>query len=308
MSDHRDALLVAFRTLFRGNPDAWGAERGAAVREQPPWREHLFGRTPMGIYPAHNGRVGWGCIDLDVSAPHHPAGDYESEDAAGIAAASLVVALDAFGITSWTEVTRSRGRHVWTFSRAPVSARVMRRALLVACQIAEVKATECNPKSEELPDGSLGNYVRLPYPAKNEGTTERHVYVYPTGEVLSVSTFTSRALQARNVPELYEAAAELWVPPQPAVRFTPVKLPELGQKSIYDRLSPAGRMVLAEGPMEGGDRSNALVRLAVYCREAGLEPIEALEIVRDGDARWGKFAGRPDCDRRLRAIVDAAWR
>lgn len=179
---------LAFAHLFEGSKKAFGTENGGSApttNEDWPklWHHHLHGERPIGVYPmvenvtfsspegaeepdqiVFDWGVRWGCIDLDVKREGKRRYDYETEEEAHVAAINLCAVLTQLGIDGWIEVTRSRGRHVWVFSKAFVRARTMRRALLVACEVAGVPPTEVNPKSEALAPGQLGNYVRMVYP------------------------------------------------------------------------------------------------------------------------------------------------
>ena len=158
--------------LFAGNPNWHGADWGQAIPEPPDWVAHVhdsgsaIGVSPMKCIthpdtmpPAW--MVKWGCIDLDVKREGKRRWDYETEqDAHTAAVQSPDWCLNSFDIVSWIEVTKSHGRHVWVFAQEPVPAAVMRRALLVACMVAEVPPTEVNPKSEGFDDPStLGKFM-----------------------------------------------------------------------------------------------------------------------------------------------------
>lgn len=323
MSDDR------FPLLFAGNPSAYGADHGECIREAPPWHEHLFvhGRS-IGVYPiiwienrwipgdaqpTYTQVVNWGCIDLDVRSPGHPAGDYADEFEATAAADDLITAGTVLGITLWPEVTRSRGRHLWCFAQDMPNAAIMRRALLTVCDVAGVKATEVNPKQEALAPGSLGNYVRLPYPqgwewlGAEEKQPRRAVYDPPSRRFLSLNAFVRRACEVRTPTYTLLDAADLWVPPAEPI-WKPVPLPNVENSSLYDRLGPAGRAIVSDGPLEGSDRSTTLVRLAGICSRQGLTMPEAFEIVTTADERWGKYHLRSDHAKRIAQIVEIGYR
>jgi hypothetical protein len=58
------------------------------------------------------------------------------------------------------------------------------------------------------------------------------------------------------------------------------------------RLTPLGRTIFRDGPIEGRDRSTTLTHLAHECRKANLNPEDALSILEDADLRWGKYMMR----------------
>lgn len=316
------SLTEDFAELFAGRTDAYGLENGGRSGEwvdgafvpwgfaENQWEMHLSGEMPIGVYPmvpsmglADIGvgpwRCKWGCVDFDVRSDTKPTGDYATEAEAHVAAQNLVLALDAFGITGWIEVTKNRGRHVWVFALQWVPASTMRRALLVACEVAGASVREVNPKQETLEAGQLGNYVRLPYPGGRDPAITldagSRVVLMGDGTHMCAEVFVGRALEARVHSEVLSAAAALYKPPP-----TPPKrvLAPLGEglgvmcdRALTTRLSGLAYTIFMDGPLDG-DRSKALFKLACLCSDSGLTLDEAYAVVGDADARWGKYQGR----------------
>lgn len=316
------SLTERFAELFAGRTDAYGTEDGGCWRVDPAsdistfevYHDHLTGGSPIGVYPMvecedenHQTyhEVKWGCVDFDVRSPTKTTGDYESEAEAHVAARNLVLALEAFGITGWIEVTKNRGRHVWVFALQWTPAATMRRALLVACEVAGASVREVNPKQETLAEGQLGNYVRLPYPGAGFGNAvvrttggaryivNEHTFLY------GLEDFVAQALASRVHPEVLTAVAELYKPPpEPKLR---VRHESGGvvdvecDRALTTRLSGLAYTIFMEGPLDG-DRSKALFKLAALCSDSGLDIDEAVSVVTDADQRWGKYTdqGRPD--------------
>lgn len=165
-------LSEDFMSLFEGRPDAVGTEEGGALRrpaDAMPWwwsaqiSKHLDGTAPCGVYPlvpdvapqvTPMWLVKWGCIDFDE-------GDTESWTHAW----NVHEVLHQLGVASWVEKSRSKGYHVWVFLQDWMEARLVREALLGACQVVDAPTKEINPKSVGFDDpATLGNYVRLCYP------------------------------------------------------------------------------------------------------------------------------------------------
>jgi hypothetical protein len=293
----RITLAQNFKELFLGNQEAYGTAAGGAVRGKPPWLRHLSGEEPIGVYPWVDGNVRWGCVDFDVKADNHPAYDFETEQEAHEAADTLRRVLAKFGIEAWIERTRSHGRHVWVFAREWVSAVDMRRALLVACEIADVPTREVNPKSEELAEGQLGNYVNLPYPGGVNATERLIMATNDWSDSWAIETFVTNALGNRTDPSVIQGVSQLWrSPPTPEVVYVE-----------YDgdaKLNPQGRAVWEYGP-EDGDRSRGMIYLARQCRESALTPEQAMAVLHS--AEWNKYAGRNDEEKRLTDIVERAY-
>lgn len=309
-------LTDDFAELFAGRTDAYGLENGGCERVscghsiwETLWHQHLSGEHPIGVYPMdmrpHSGptrelrwQVKWGCVDFDVRSDTKPTGDYDSEAEAHVAAQNLVLALEAFGITGWIEVTKNRGRHVWVFALQWVPASTMRRALLVACEVAGASVREVNPKQETLEAGQLGNYVRLPYPGHLNAVTgaplTRVMLTEGIGVPITLQQFVSAALGQRVHPEVLNAAAALHVvnvPSTPRRTLTDVVNAPSCDRALTTRLSGLAYTIFMEGPLDG-DRSKALFKLACLCSDSGLTLDEAYAVVGDADARWGKYQGR----------------
>lgn len=315
-------INAEFIELFRGNETHHGSDFGSAVKGAPRWDRHLLGVEAMGVYPSWHRDDGfsielvcrWGCVDFDIKSEHHKSYDYETEDEAHVAALDLQKVLAALGITSWIERTRSHGRHVWVFADRPVPARTMRRALLVACGLADVSAREVNPKSEELAEGKLGNYVRLPYFGGNKfgaALTERAVIYLPEvwwarQSFYNVEGFVREAYEHRTSRDVLTEIASYWVPPAPAVARPEIQ-PYRGElREVTTKLDGHGYVVFRDGPATG-DRSGGLVYLAHSCARSGLTFDEAFAVLWNADERWGKYHDRADGQRQVEKIIERAY-
>lgn len=303
-------VVEQFAALFQGRHDAQGTERGGAERRAPVFDDHLDGTSPpIGIYPVAHNTVRWGCVDLDVRR-EGKTGDYANEEDAHTAALNLRNALVTAGIPSWIERTRSRGRHVWVFVPTWIGARTMRRALLVACQLADVPPREVNPKSEHLEPHELGNYVRLPYPGwlgrvAPAAMPDTRVMVDDGGCTHTLWGWLDRVELA--LPSRVGDLAALYVPPPPRTRVADEIRQHDGQLNpVVRRLNGLAFTIFTQGPHDG-DRSRALWALARACEESGLNMGEAFAILADADARWGKMHARSDGERQLQRIIERAY-
>src|SRR5262245_38603232 len=123
--------------------DGHGHPGPCEVRDRAAWEahaaDHLRGTMSMGIYPVTQDCCLWGCVDFD-----------DGEVASQVHARNVAVVLAHLDVTGWIERSRSKGYHVWVFAPEWVPARLMRRALLGACQTAQAPTKEVNPKSEHL--------------------------------------------------------------------------------------------------------------------------------------------------------------
>lgn len=308
-----NGLEQQFADLFRGRLDAFGTEEGGCDRDTTLSYEarihaHLDGSRPMGVYPMrHHGRprpgdtmrsgwwVNWGCIDFD-----------EGEEASWAHAQNVRLVLAEFGVTAWVERSRSKGYHVWVFLDRPTNARLVRHALLGACQVVDAPTREINPKQESLSNGQLGNYVRLPYPghAGLEPVGDRRVCVDPRGTVFSLVDFTLQAYARRVEPITLEPVAMLYKEPA-----RPVIIPtQVTEGDMHKRMSGLAYTIWKDGPLDGSGRSEALWKFARLLAEGGQHATsEAIELVREADRAWGKFWERPNGDEVLQRLVLKAY-
>jgi hypothetical protein len=73
--------------------------------------------------------------------------------------------------------------------------------------------------------------------------------------------------------------------------------------------SQLARVIWRQGPLEGQDRSTALMRLAHVCFRSGVTPSMTKVIVTDADRRWGKYHLRGDAGvAEIQKIVERAYR
>lgn len=316
-------LIAAFAELFVGRMDAYGTEEGGCRRQpladQNYWtyehevEAHLRGLVPMGVYPvrqvvepdvpwreadaAHI--VHWGCVDFD-----------EGEEASWAHATNVHAYLEGFGVAAYIERSRSKGYHVWVFADEWTEAWIMRQALLGACQAMDAPQKEINPKQDELGDGQLGNYVRLPYPGglptMYESTTDRRVVVSAqSGLPITLSRFVSRAYASRVGQDGLKRLAAAYKPPErPIARRQWSEL----RGEARDRLAGKAAIIFNEGPIvPGEERGHTLWKLARYLREDDRHSFEeALTLLQDADARWGKFTERGD-EQYLEQMLQQAW-
>lgn len=295
-------LLNGFVSLFVGRGDCYGSEEGGCIRKplnHDVFDNHLRGVSAIGVYPAIPARVPfcmWGCIDIDV----------EDLDAAKLMRRTLEHA----NITAWIERSRSKGYHVWTFAASPVPARSMRNTLLLAHQVANYPAREVNPKQHDVTVHKVGNYVRLPYYGGINMTPTRRVILDYNDNPLPLDEFVPLAIQTRVNASRFNELAELYREPEkPRQVFD---FSNLENESLDDALraaSPLARIIWRDGPLQGQDRSTALIRLAHVCRSSGITPSMTTVIVCDADRRWGKFLARGESGmREIEKIIELAFR
>lgn len=315
-----------FSSLFQGRTDFVGAEEGGCVRIHGPsnpddfhwmYQGHLTGsRPPIGIYPVVRrerlapdgaGRifefaVKFGAVDIDF------------EDLP--LAKNVWHALQALSISAWVERSRSKGYHVWIFADDWVPAVLVRSTLQVACDVAGYSPKEIFPKQTELTDGSPGNYIRLPYPGallREVSEASRRVVLQmdrPSQPLFDLEDWVESAWNTRVSRDRLEQAAVLAAPPKPKHRpplvrpGTPAEEPD---KALVATMGGLSYTIWANGPLDGQDRSGTLFKLTHSLKKDGFTADQTFSLVRNADARWGKFFDRADGDDRLWEIVERVY-
>lgn len=292
--------LESFIELFRGRGDAYGSWDGGCVRKAlnaDTFKHHLEGTEMIGVYPhvyIHDGwKCVWGCSDIDVE-------DLDS-------AMNLKTALAVKNVPAWVERTR-KGYHVWVFveARSVVTTKVMRRALLAAHQAINYVAKEVNPKQED-PGKGYGNYVRLPYPSGFTVDIPENRYMLDADEKpINLETFITQVMDGgRATVEALEAVASMYKEPERRTVIIDCESEDINH--LLPKLNRAAFTYWQDGPIQGRDRSNTLVRLAHLTEQCGLNASESFAILRNADLRWGKFHTREDGEEQIMKIVSHVY-
>jgi hypothetical protein len=314
---HRDQFVSdKLLALFGGNMSAYGQDvpkdgdpAAGGMRVDAPLTSekilaHLKGTIGIGCYPSWHTDDGvlmakWGCCDIDT-------GDWGE-------AYALATALRAMGIEPHIERSRRKGWHIWIFASRPVTAKAMRRALKVAYAAIELPAKEANPKSEQLREGQVGNYVRLPYKgAYRDGNPERQTFMdrwssVDDGIPITVDEWINKFDSSDVTPaETIEKWAALYHEqtrnplPRNMVELTDDQL-----GGLVATLRGDLRLFIEKGPQ--ADRSSGLVALAFKLRGAGYTAQEMFGLLKLADQRWGnKYSSRPNGDQYIYEIIERA--
>lgn len=261
---------------------------------------HLAGDCPIGVYPLLDDTVHWGAIDWDL-------GDEESL----IHAVNVHAVLEAIGIATWVELSRSKGCHLWLYCAEWMPARTMRLALIAACGLVDAPITEVYPK-QETADGGWGNGLRLPYPKVRP--MGRQCVVTPQLTEWSFYDFVETAFETRATAEsivsLAKRAARPTPPPPPTFSQPDPSRP---RRSRHDGgLTGLAQHIWDNGPRmaDNGttyDRSRMLHTFAceLFRQDYDTGSIEML--VARLDQRWGqKFVARRDGAQRIKDLVGKA--
>lgn len=275
-----------FIELFDGHPDIYGTELGGCVREplSEGFSHHLQYGIPCGVYPVYGGWTVWGCVDLDIKTDKKPSGDYETEEECDQAADRLCLALEYFRCSSSKERTRSYGRHVWVFCEEPVPSYLMRRALYVACKLADVTTREVNPKQEKLVGDSVGNYVRLPYPNRLSDSGGGRVFLF--GEEPLCYEDAVANIRYVDVQGLATLASFYTEKPRQVSNPIPYSSTYRPEGTTTSGIVAWARRITPD------DRSAALWWVANTLRSEGVSSAEAEAVLAECCKQWGKHDGR----------------
>lgn len=279
-----------------GNPTAHeGPAYIAAVDD------HLYGDSPLGIYPllpTSPPTVWWGAVDWDVDK------DKDYPDHSLIHAANVSNVLDMYNMVSFTEISRSKGVHLWVYAKEPVEAKTMRNALMAACSVVKAPVVEVYPKQTALSGKGFGNGIRLPYP--NIGRPGKQL-IRRGSWTLSLDEFVREAMNNRYPISKFEELTEL-----APKAVTPSPVPQRKLSWRRKSIGTVSQEILERGPamIDGKvDRSKSMFTLAIGLVRAGYSQAEAISTLANWDDRFArKFTDRPDAEQRYAEMVAAAER
>lgn len=273
--------LTEFATLFAGREEAYfmsTGKNGVAMYEPVTLRtfsRHLSGDLQMGTYPVlDNCKCKWGCIDID-------------EDNMELAK-DVQTAWIYKGIPAWIERSRSKGYHVWTFSKEWINAEIMRCAGLFVAQIIKwhdnIDLKEVNPKNTNpnKTGKKLINTVRLPYPATASNGRMTIVDPYSLQDI-SLSDFCREAISTASSTESLEDIAYLyksWRQEQSANQRYVGLTSEIDTNTITHRgigtsRQQAAQILIGKRTALHGERDNQFYTMARFLFSQGVEYDEA---------------------------------
>lgn len=245
-------LAIKFKALFDGPERGYGIyevigakdDRGkrvgnAACKDGPVtvelWESHLSGKTGIGVIPIKEDSTSvFGAIDVDV---------YDGLDHKQIARTVQKYKLPLV-------VTRSKsgGAHLWCFTKEPVPASVMQRALANYAAFLGYGGCEIFPKQTTIlaERGDKGNWINMPYFGGMKGM---RFAIRIDGEAMSFEEFLDYAEKTK----VDEEALSRPIQDRPVEDFVdgPPCLQHLAQLGIPE-----------------GMRNNGLFAIAVYLRKA----------------------------------------
>lgn len=284
----KPTAAINFAALFGGRTDAYFlslAKGGRAIWAPvtlTTFARHLEGTQEVGTYPVlDDASCRWGCIDIDMA---------DDEAKAYQLATDVQSVWRFYGVTAWVERSRSKGFHVWTFSRHWVSAQVMRQAGLWVAKVADLDPkTEVNPKNDApwLTSTGLVNTVRLPYSGRaNPG---RMVMVDDQGTAIPLEAFISSALPLRAQRTSLLACARSWQQSQAAERYKAQPVSLAGTRKLQGTATTkqeAAKIIHGTTRPAVGERDNQFYTMAKYLHGVGVPIDDALAII---EQRWSEI-------------------
>ena len=252
-----DPMVERFSFLFAGRTDVWGAVHGQAIKApvtMTQYRNHLAGKTSLGIYPlTPQGLVRWFAIDIDKLDP--------------ALALRLLAALRTLGLSQGVYLERSKGKgfHIIILLSDWVLAIQARRIAKAALSQAGLPTTtEIFPKQDQLTQATpWGNYLNLPY-FGGDNPEGRRMLVDPGTLTPVPLRIWLEEVKPFPVDALPAVANALPAKPEAAVRRGPSKAETLAKLS---------------GIQEPGMRRPTLVSLTGYLWCRGVDEDVAVELL-----------------------------
>ena len=168
-------MIERFKNIFQGlerahgvtkigqsNGDGTKVKGQSFVKREPVtdelWQNHLNGKDSLGVIPINdNNQCRWGCIDIDSYA--------------GFDHKKLIQKIKFLKLPLVVFRSKSGGAHVFLFTSAYVSARLMQEKLMQIKAVLGYGGSEVFPKQTELKSkDDTGNFLNLPYFNGNNST------------------------------------------------------------------------------------------------------------------------------------------
>lgn len=142
--------------LFKGLPTAHGQHvngRSKTIRkpvEDRHWDDHIKGKKGIGIVPilADGMSCQFGAIDIDINTVDH---------------SWLYRRVKELNYPLVVCRSKSGGAHLYTFTKKPVRASILRKALSGYAAKLGFGDSEIFPKQDSIKEGDVGNWINIPY-------------------------------------------------------------------------------------------------------------------------------------------------
>lgn len=248
------------------NPRKWGIKNSAKTLRVAPtlkhWKEHVAGKTPLGIIPIKNDATCmWGSIDID---------DYDF-DVPGLLRRIEELSLPL--VPCWS---KSGGVHLFLFLQSPVPAEHLQRALSHMAAVLGYANCEIFPKQSKLNHerGDQGNWIVMPYFGSDyDGVLHMQHGIKKTGASMSLEEFVRVSYRLRISPDqlsevrlsingLADAKAE--VENRTRKKKKGAEKEDKEPKVPFGDGPPCLQYIVASGKQRQGARNEVLFQMAVY--------------------------------------------
>ncbi len=177
-------ILETLMRRFAGREDVHAVQYADSNRDRmgyrPVWRApnrldwmaHLEGDLTLGVYPVRSdGTVSFAAVDIDVKKEFLPQRRLDPAFAATVEESmrgglrKLIARCNDRNLPAMAEWSGKKGYHLWLFFETPVAARAVRlllKQLIQGLGAEEMWSLELFPKQDRVPEGGIGNLIKLP--------------------------------------------------------------------------------------------------------------------------------------------------
>ena len=251
LAERLHQLFAGYR-LAHGHYDVTGRDekgkaKGVVATEDGPatpelWRRHLSGTYGVGVVPMlENGTCFWGCVDLDI---------YDVDPA------RIAAQVKALAVPAIVCVSKSGGKHVFLWAKAPVPASLMRARLAELAQALGYPTAERFPKSDSVTECG-GNWLNMPWYG---GESSTRYAVRLDGLAYTITEFLDAAEGLKAATGLEWFSTPLCLP----------SAPDSGPINTQKSKQAKRRALILPDQITEGQRNSILTRYAGTLRRAGV--------------------------------------
>lgn len=291
-------VIEKFVELFQGRPDVYAIQLqdGQYKPQDAEYSinvigEHLAGRRTVGIYPVHNNRVRFTCIDLDEV-------NLEKMEKIRESIANLGLSSNEYLI----EFSGKKGYHFWLFYSNWIEAKYARALGKLITYNAGLESLEVFPKQETVDQYSandngkrnLGSLIKLPMGI--------HMVSKKRSETLD-QTLTPRSTRILEIKPLnIDGAIELLKANYKVYENSRV---EKMTSTINSRTYPCFQKM--QFGTDQGDRDEVAFRLSIHCYRNGIESDLALKLLQSWNERNAPPLSSKEIETKIRSAYSGKY-
>lgn len=268
------SLAQRIMTLFAGNDSVHGTHgtptrkglkweiKSTADTIRAPytlemWEEHLAGKRPLGVVPIREDNLCyWGSIDVD---------EYD------INLLDIILRVEQFKLPLIPCRSKSGGLHLWLFLSEPVPAGQLQAVLRDLAAQLGLAGCEIFPKQTQIlaDRGDVGNWMVMPYYGDTyKGKIQEQVGLRKNGGELTLEEFLRGAEKARiSEEELALLGNRRMKQATNGKRVLPGST-EPSQVNDFSDGPVCIQNMVADGGIQRGGQSNALLQMGIYYKRA----------------------------------------